>query len=150
MGAVRRGNQDATQFGKIVPEAARVPHIHRIPLAALNCHGDHLAAHRGFDDLVDLSNAQVVAGGLLTFDLVVDVVPTSDALEERTACSLDTLKRLLYLQTDLLDRFQFRSHHFDADRRAYTGRDHVDARPDREEPCVRERWDLNCTIELLD
>src|SRR5439155_12764536 len=111
--------------GKVIAEATCISHSHRISLAAFDRSRDCLPADGGFDDLVDLSDAQVVPGGLLTLDLIIDVVAAGDALKECAARALDALQCPLHLQTDIPDGFELRPHHFDPDRRTNAGRDHV-------------------------
>ena len=137
-------------FDKIIAETAGISNADWIPLASLNRRCDFLAAHGGFEDLVHLGNAQVIASGFFTIHLVVNVVASGDAFEKCTARSLDALKRLFYLQTDILDRFELWSHYLHSDGRPNPCRDHVDAGPDGKEPRVGERRNLDSAIKLLD
>src|SRR5437868_10315245 len=95
LGTIGSGDHDATQFRKVVAQAAGVAHVDRVSFSALDCCGDLCAAHGRFDDLVDLRNAEVVASRCLAPNLIVDVVPACDPLEEGASCSLNSLKRLL-------------------------------------------------------
>src|SRR5262249_7988904 len=122
----------------------------RVPFASLHRSGNGLTPHRGFDDLVYLSDAQSITRRIFPLDLVVDVVAAGDALEESAASSLHALQHLLHLKTDILDCFKLRSHHLDADRSANARGDHVDSSPNREQPRICERRDLHRTIELVD
>ena len=78
-------------------KATGISNADRIPLTALDRCRDLLSAHGGFEDLIHLSNAEIVASGFLTVHLVIDVVTPGDAFEEGCARSLDALQSVLHL-----------------------------------------------------
>ena len=80
----------------------------------------------------------------------VDIAPARDTLGVGGDRAGHTGNNLLDLPADLLDDFQVRAGHLDADRGLDTSRQHIDTCLDRHDPGVRHAGKFHRGVELLD
>ena len=100
------GHEDPLQFLKVVAQLARIADADRIALAALDRHGQVLAADGDLDHVLHVADVHAVAGDLLAVDPELDVGLADDAVGDHVGRAGRLLEDLLDLQADPLDLLQ--------------------------------------------
>ncbi len=119
-----------------VAQLARVAHVDRKALQALDRLADVLAADRRGDDALHVGDVQAVARRRIAVDVHVDVAAAGEALGERRADPRHVLHRALDLAGDAVDLLEIGARDLHAHRALDAGGEHVDAVADRRHPDV--------------
>ena len=143
-------HQDPSQTVQVVAELARVAHVDRVALAALDGGGHVLAADGRHDHRLHVVDGEPVAGELVAPGLEVDEVAAGHALGEDAAGAGHLPHQALELAAQLLDLLEVRAEDLDPDRGADAGRQHVDAGLDRHGPGVGDAGDPELPVHLVD
>src|SRR5262249_24037080 len=120
----------------VLAEVAGIAKAHRESIASFHGLGNDPAAQGYFDGVLDVADADAVAGGFLPIDVNLQIALAHDRLGDHVLGALDRLDGLLDLLANAVDGFQVGAEDLDADLRAHAGRKHVDAVGNRLRPDV--------------
>src|SRR5205823_13788224 len=102
------------------------------------------------DRVLDVADADAVAGGLLAVDVNFQIALAHDRLGDYVAGALDGLEGLFDLLAHAVDVAQVGAKDLDADLRAHAGGEHVDAVGDRLRPDVAPAGHLQDGVHFLE
>ena len=149
-GAALGDDGQVAQLIDRVAQLARIAHVDREALPALDGLGDVLAADGGGDDALRVADVDAVTRRFETVDFDVDVAPAGKPLGQHRGNAGHVLHRALDVGGDAVDLLQIRTGHLDAERRFDPGGEHVDAVADRRNPDVGEARQFGDLVEFLD
>ena len=149
--AAHRGNQHLRRDGlRIAAQFARITDRHIKALTAFDRGGDHLPAQRNRNNLEQITDRQSIARQRQTIGFNIQVIAAGNALGIGAGGTRHCFHHGFDLPGNCFDLIQIATKHFDADRCADAGRQHVGAVLDRHGPGVRDTGDLQRLIELGD
>src|SRR5205814_3571811 len=131
-------------------QIARIAHIDGVALAAFDRGGDRIAAERGRDHVLNVTDHETITGEAITVGNYIEIVAADDALSIGARRAGNRLEHLLDLAGDALHLGKVGTEHLDANRSADAGREHVDPRLDRHGPGVRDAGKLQRLVHFAD
>jgi hypothetical protein len=134
--AVRSRDQDAAEGLGVGAVLRRIPHAYRKASTTLDCRRQHGLPDRGFDDLLNVADADTVSRRGRPIDHDIEILPARHLLGVNVARAGHSSHDVGNAPCGFLEHRQIVAVHLDADLRPDAGRQHVDPvddghRPDR-------------------